>query len=287
MPLQRTPSSRIRTAGDGLAGPFRRPSGAVRAPAGTGRRAAVFAASLAVASAAATGCGHGESKPSSSAPASPPTAGGPAASSTGTVGAPTTKPSPTEDLNHFKAQVNKVTAKDLPYSWHSGCPVPPSGLRMIVMNYWGMDDRPHPNGKLVVNADAAKKLTGVFRKLFENKYPIHKMVPVDAYKGSDFDSIEDDNTSAFNCRNATGSSSFSQHAYGLAVDINTCENPYVSASGHIEHPRCVKYGNRSRRDPGLIHAGDSTVKAFASIGWGWGGNWSGARDYQHFSSNGH
>ncbi|MEV5573537.1 M15 family metallopeptidase [Spirillospora sp. NPDC052269] len=284
MPLHRTPSSRIRAVRDDAAGPSRRPCARVPAPAGTTRRAATFAAALALASAAATGCGHGESKaPSTASPATPPVATG---SPTGTVGTATATSSPTQNLEHFQAQVNKVTAKDLPHSWHSGCPVPPSGLRMIVMNYWGMDGRPHPDGKLVVNASAANKLTGVFRQLFQNKYPIHKMVPVDAYKGSDFDSIEDDNTSAFNCRNATGSGSWSQHAYGLAVDLNTCENPYVHANGHIEHPRCVKFGDRSRRDPGMIHAGDSTVKAFASIGWGWGGSWAGTRDYQHFSSNG-
>jgi hypothetical protein len=110
---------------------------------------------------------------------------------------------------------------------------------------------------------------------------------VDRYKGSDFKSIEADNTSAFNCRNATGSSSWSQHAYGLAVDLNTCENPYVHPNGHIEHPHCVKYGNRKRHDPGVIHSGDHVVRAFRSIGWGWGGSWGGPWDFQHFSANGH
>src|SRR3569833_2822655 len=68
---------------------------------------------------------------------------------------------------------------------------------------------------------------------------------------------------------STGASSWSHHAYGHAVDLITCENPYVHPNGHIEHPRCVKYGNRKRHDPGLIHAGDKVVKAFRSIGWGW------------------
>jgi hypothetical protein len=31
----------------------------------------------------------------------------------------------------------------------------------------------------------------------------------------------------------------------------------------------------------------AVVAAFASIGWGWGGNWSGTQDYMHFSANGH
>lgn len=152
------------------------------------------------------------------------------------------------------------------------------------MTYWGFDGKPHM-GELVVNAKSAADLTKVFKRLYQKRYPIRRMERVDVYKGSDFQSIEADNTSAFNCRAATGSSSWSQHAYGLAVDINPCENPYVTAGGRISHPDCVKYRDRSRKDPGVIHRGDHVVRAFASIGWGWGGVWSGAKDYQHFSSN--
>jgi hypothetical protein len=139
---------------------------------------------------------------------------------------------------------------------------------------------------MVVNAAVAGKLIGVFRKLFVMRYPIRAMTPVDAYHGSDFASIEADNTSAFNCRDATGSSSWSEHAYGLAVDLNPCENPYVSADGYEAHKRCRTFVDRSLHGPGLIHAGDKVVRAFASVGWGWGGIWQGARDYQHFSANG-
>ena len=139
---------------------------------------------------------------------------------------------------------------------------------------------------MVVNADSARKIVKVFHTLYDEHYPIRRMELVDKYGGSDFKSIEADNTSAFNCRNATGSSSWSQHAYGHAVDLNTCENPYVHPNGHIEHPRCVKYGNRKRHDPGLIHAGDKVVRAFRSIGWGWGGTWGGPWDFQHFSATG-
>ncbi len=130
----------------------------------------------------------------------------------------------------------------------------PSGLRMIEMTYWGMDDKPHTGGRLVVNAKAADDLVSVFKKLYDVRYPIERMEPVDKYGGSDFDSIEANNTSAFNCRNATGSSSFSQHAYGLAVDINPCQNPYVYADGHIAHKSCTKYKNRDLDAPGMIHA---------------------------------
>lgn len=225
----------------------------------------------------AAGCGRGDGdSDETSPPATPPTASGPGASPS---------PTPTAPAG-FQAKIGKVTAGDLRYSWRRGCPVPPSGLRMIEMTYWGMDDRSHTGGRLVVNAKEAKDLVTVFEKLYDMRYPIERMEPVDKYEGSDFDSIEANNTSAFNCRPATGSSSFSQHAYGLAIDINPCQNPYVYADGRIAHPDCKKYRNRRNDDPGVIHAGDRVVKAFASIGWGWGGEWSGARDYQHFSKSG-
>ena len=238
---------------------------------------ATFLATLLTVPLAAAGCGRGGDDSGESAPpATPPTASAP--------GSPSPSPSPSKQ--GFQSTIKKVTAGDLDHSWRRGCPVSPSGLRMIEMTYWGMDDKPHTGGRLVVNAKAADDLVKVFRKLYAMKYPIERMEPVDKYKGSDFDSIEANNTSAFNCRQATGSSSFSNHAYGLAVDINPCQNPYVYADGRVAHKDCVKYKNRKNDDPGVIHAGDKVVKAFASIGWSWGGTWSGARDYQHFSSSG-
>lgn len=227
------------------------------------------------------GCG-GDDDPDRAGPAqtvSPPTATGPARS------APASPAPGNREGTDFTADITKVSRSDLRYSWREGCPVPPSRLRAIDMTHWGMDGRVH-RGRLIVNASAAKDLVGVFRTLFDQQYPIARMEPVDKYKGSDFDSIEANNTSAFNCRQATGSGNWSQHAYGLAIDINPCENPYVSADGSVAHKDCVKFKDRSRKDPGVIHKGDGVVKAFASIGWGWGGTWSGAKDYQHFSSTG-
>jgi hypothetical protein len=225
-------------------------------------------------------CGDG-----GSTTASPPPAAATASSPAVTITASPSKPSPTGP-RPFSAKISKVTRTTVEHSWHPGCPVGLDGLRLITMTYWGMDKKTH-EGQLVVNADSASKIVKVFHKLYDERYPIRRMELVDKYGGSDFKSIEADNTSAFNCRNATGASSWSQHAYGNAVDLNTCENPYVHPNGHIEHPRCVKYGNRKRTDPGVIHAGDKVVKAFRSIGWGWGGSWGGPWDFQHFSANGH
>jgi hypothetical protein len=108
----------------------------------------------------------------------------------------------------------------------------------------------------------------------------------EAYKGSDYASIDVDNTSAFNCRPATGSTNWSNHAYGQAVDVNPRENPYVTAGGGTAHQNAKKFTKRPMKGKGVINPGDKVVKAFASVGWGWGGSWSGTKDLQHFSSNG-
>jgi hypothetical protein len=245
---------------------------------------------IAMAMAFAAGCGSagtgGASPPTATtsgaaqSPAQSPGGSATAAASPSEAAKPANRPAV------FAAHIQEIPSRaTVKYSWRPGCPVPLSGLRLIDMTYWGFDKKPH-HGQLVVNAKVAGDIVKVFKKLYDARYPIRRMDLVDKYKGSDFDSIEAGNTSAFNCRNATGSSSWSQHAYGLAVDVNTCENPYVSASGAVAHKHCVKFRDRSRRDPGMIHKGDKVYRAFASIGWGWGGLWHGARDYQHFSSNG-
>jgi hypothetical protein len=171
-------------------------------------------------------------------------------------------------------------------SWHSGCPVGLSDLRSVWLTYLGFDRRRHI-GQLIVNESVAKDVVSVFRTLYRAHYPIRQMRPVDAYGGNDFRSIEHDNTSSFNCRNATGSSNWSEHAYGLAIDLNPIENPYVS-SGRTSHRTSVRYLDRSKHLRGMIHPGDVVVRAFESIGWGWGGYWTGSvQDLQHFSESGH
>jgi D-alanyl-D-alanine carboxypeptidase len=169
-------------------------------------------------------------------------------------------------------------------SWHSGCPVPLSDLRLLTLTYRGFDGRTH-TGQLVASRDAAGTLVSVFRRLYAAGFPIRRMELVDRYGGDDYRSIEADNTSAFNCRAATGSTHWSQHAYGRAIDVNPIENPYVSG-GTSSHPASKPYLDRSRHRPGMAFEGGVLVESFRAAGWGWGGTWSGIQDYQHFSSNG-
>ena len=178
-----------------------------------------------------------------------------------------------------------LRAKMTGVSWHPGCPVPLGDLRLVSLSYWGFDHKVH-RGRLVVNRDATRAVVRVFHQLYDRQFPIRQMVLVDQYGGSDFESIEADNTSAFNCRPVAGSTRWSQHAYGRAIDVNPIENPYVYASGTSSHTASRPYLDRSLHQPGTAYEGGTLVVAFDSVGWGWGGRWSGEQDYQHFSSTG-
>jgi hypothetical protein len=170
-------------------------------------------------------------------------------------------------------------------SWHEGCPVGLGKLRLLELTHWGFDDQAH-NGRLVVHRRAASDVLKAMESLYEDRFPIRRMVLIDRYGADDHRSMAADNTSAFNCRFVAGQpGTWSQHAYGRAIDINPVENPYVSGD-HVSPPAGEPYADRTKDEPGMIHDGDSTVRAFAEQGWEWGGNWSPAKDYQHFSANG-
>jgi len=169
-------------------------------------------------------------------------------------------------------------------SWHRGCPVPISELRLVTLTYWGFDARPH-TGRLVVNRDAVRPVVRAMRSLYLSRFPIRRMVLVDRFGADDDRSMAADNTSAFNCRRVESGASWSEHAYGRAVDVNPLENPYLLGR-RVLPPAGRAFLDRSRRRKGMIVAGDAAVRAFAAAGWGWGGYWTSVKDYQHFSANG-
>jgi len=186
----------------------------------------------------------------------------------------------------FTHSVSPVTRAQLPHSWHLGCPVAPAQLRRIRLSYWGFDGKAR-TGTLVANVRAVDDLVRVFSRLYAARFPIRRMRPIDAYGGNDERSLAADNTSAFNCRYVIGPGPrrWSTHAYGLAVDVNPVENPYLE--GGRVHPRAGRaYLDRSNVRPGMAVRGGLLVRAFDAVGWHWGGRWRGTPDYQHFSSTG-
>jgi hypothetical protein len=178
-------------------------------------------------------------------------------------------------------------------SWHAGCPVPLSGLRVLTVSYWGFDEQVH-RGQLVVNAKWAPELAQVFRRLYELRFHIRRMALSDAYGPKSARSRDaGDVTSSFECRQAvpspctggTGTGHWSEHAYGEAIDLNPVENPYVGC-GMTRDKKALSFLDRSRHRRGMVTP--AVVRAFGSIGWGWGGAWSGStKDYMHFSASGH
>jgi D-alanyl-D-alanine carboxypeptidase len=169
-------------------------------------------------------------------------------------------------------------------SWRPGCPVTPRRLRIVTVSHWDFAGRVR-QGQLIVRVDQARKVVQAFRAIFAAAFPIRRMRLVEAYGSSDRRSMAADNTSGFNCRRVEGSDSWSAHAYGLAIDVNPLENPYVRA-GKVLPPRGRAYVDRTQTEPGMIHPGDVLVRAFRTIGWKWGGNWRSLKDYQHFSATG-
>ena len=186
----------------------------------------------------------------------------------------------------FAHSVAPVTREQLPHSWHAGCPVAPSALRRVRLSHWSFDGRVH-TGALVVNERAVRDVVIVFRRLYGARFPLRRMRPIDAYGGNDERSLAADNTAGFNCRYAVGPGPrrWSQHAYALAIDVNPVENPYLE--GGRVHPRAGRaYLDRSKFRPGMAVRGRVLVRAFAAVGWQWGGRWRGTPDYQHFSATG-
>jgi hypothetical protein len=174
--------------------------------------------------------------------------------------------------------------------WHAGCPVPLSDLRLLTVSHRGFRGGTR-EGQLVVNKRAARPLARVFRRLHALHFPIRHMRFEDAYGPRR--SRPRDLSGSFECREAVpspctggdGTGSWSMHAYGLAVDLNPRENPYVGC-GQSHDPVARRYRDRARHRPGMITR--RVVGAFRSIGWGWGGAWAGdTKDYMHFSASGH
>ncbi|GAA2735543.1 M15 family metallopeptidase [Pedococcus aerophilus] len=176
------------------------------------------------------------------------------------------------------------------YSWTKGCPVGRSQLRWVRVNFWGFDGK-RSRGSIVVNASIADETAAAFTRLYELKFRIRQMKPMDSSWGhnpkgpgaDDYAAMEADNTSAFNCRYVGGeeaSKVYSKHAYGTAIDVNDFENPYVADDGRVYPDRY--WLSRRGPAPGVFSSsGSAAVRAFTSQGLRWGGLWSNP-DYQHF-----
>jgi hypothetical protein len=185
----------------------------------------------------------------------------------------------------FHAAVRAVPASVLARSsWTMDCPVAAADLRYLTVSFRGFDGRAH-TGELLVNARAADDLVTVFRRLFAAGFPIERMRISNAAQLNAPPTGDANNTEAFACRPVRGQTAWSQHAYGLAVDLNPFQNPYHK--GRVVLPElATAYLDRAKARPGMVRPGGPAVRAFAAIGWQWGGDYRSLKDYMHFSATG-
>jgi hypothetical protein len=186
----------------------------------------------------------------------------------------------------FASRVEQAPSKVIARStWRQGCPVRADQLDWIRLTYIGFDGQRH-TGELLAHEDVSADLVKVFRALWKARFPIEEMRITEA-RELDLDPTGDgNNTGAFVCRPMFGSSAFSEHAYGLAIDVNPFQNPYHR--GEVVIPELASaYLDRHDKRPGMILDGGAVVSAFDRIGWTWGGRWRSLTDLQHFSRSGH
>ncbi|MDX6440012.1 MAG: hypothetical protein QOF45_2595 [Gaiellaceae bacterium] len=181
----------------------------------------------------------------------------------------------------FTAEIAPVKWADLRHSYRAGCPVGPAQLRTVHVSYRGFDGTPQV-GSIVVARRVAEDVVAVFRRLWVAGFPLRRLRPVSAYRGSDDASMAANNTSGFNCRFVGGTKQWSMHASGEAIDVNPVENPYIRGS-YVSPPAGRAFLERRRYRQGMAVEGGVLVRAFASVGWKWGASFG---DYQHFSTTG-
>jgi hypothetical protein len=186
----------------------------------------------------------------------------------------------------FHATVGAVTSTVRRRStWSDRCPVALSDLRYVTVGFVGFDGRAH-TGELLVHRSVAKDAVTVFGRLFAVRFPFERMRVTSLAELTAPPTGDGNTTSAFVCRPTRGSTAWSAHAYGMAIDVDPFQNPYRSGQ-RVLPELATAYLDRSRDRPGMITAGGPVVAAFRSVGWTWGGDWSSPTDLMHFSSTGH
>lgn len=181
-------------------------------------------------------------------------------------------------------------------SWHDriaecsglGCSCPKrNDLSLLLVPFWDFDGQ-SVLGKIIVHRDVGREVADIFDELYRIKFHIARMELIEAFGGDDNASMAANNTSGFNCRVKTGGKTLSKHSSGRAIDINPVQNPFVK-DNTILPPAGRQFDTQAERNAsitGLISKDGPVVNAFKKHGWKWGGDWSGLKDFQHFSDDG-
>lgn len=180
--------------------------------------------------------------------------------------------------------VEQMKSKNI---WQPSCPVALRRLALVNIRYRDFENKTHDDGELVVMDAVAPRVARIFETLYERNFPIEKICSLHHYDGDDERSMADNNSSAFNFRAIAGSTTVSIHGYGLAIDVNPLQNPYLTIQesegiAKIHPAEGWSFLNRSNQKPGMV---EPMVQVFADNGFTiWGGRWTTPIDYHHFQT---
>ncbi len=203
---------------------------------------------------------------------------------------PTPIPSPTPVIDYtddfYMTRITEDILKRIEgKSYPEGATISIDDLRWLHVMHYGFDGEVH-EGELIVNHEVAHDVLEIFKELFEIKYPIEKIRLIDEYNAEDEASMEDNNSSAFCYRTIAESDILSNHAKGLAIDINPLYNPYVyerkDGSLFLQPENAGDYVDRDADNPYYIKKDDACYQIFINHGFTLGGDWKSKKDYQHF-----
>ncbi len=171
-------------------------------------------------------------------------------------------------------------------TYHEGCPVGPSKLRTVTMNFYGMDKKMH-RGLLIVRSDLTTEVIRSFDTSLQHRFRIAKMKNPNVYDGNDPRQMEANNSSAFNCRQVVGNPyKLSPHSYGTSIDVNPVQNPYRDVNGKWWPESGKPYIDRTPYRVGMLTKDSYLTQKLRSYDFFWGGLWNPGRDYQHFEYRG-
>jgi len=164
-----------------------------------------------------------------------------------------------------------------------GAPVACDRLRLVTFGYLGFDGQIHDDGEIVVLDAASDHVLQIFVALRARRFPLASARLMNEYEGNDDASMDRNNTSSHNVRPVAGSNSISLHAFGLAIDLNPVQNPFLQRKGGkltISPKAGADYVDRKNARAGMS---EQVVDLFADHGFViWGGEWKNPTDYQHF-----
>ena len=188
--------------------------------------------------------------------------------------------------SYFKQQEipDAVFERMIGKSFAEGCTTLREELRYLRVLHYNKEGQ-ELEGELVCHQSIADDLLDIFLELYKAKYPIERMVLIDEYNADDEASMQANNTSAFNFRQASGMRRLSRHAVGMAIDINPLYNPLVKhreGRTRVYPANAAPYIDRTKEFPYKIVKGDLCYRLFKQHGFKWGGDWKNSKDYQHF-----